>query len=352
MTKQELADQILDSLTVEDWEILEDRNSQVPVSAHNRETLLALRDTETEFDGEIEEERIEEAKALLGRFLEEHWAEQPAAHKYVTAASLALAFVLERPMHAWDAVHYAAAVQDEKVRYYCAYKEGGTICDHCPTRHMEEITPLREAKMAAVAEQYGDVSAEIMRTVFAAGFSDAGILPVEKIRCHEEVRKICEENRCRAYGRTWACPPAVGTLEECSRRVSAYRYMQLFSRAYRLEDEFDFDGMKDAMMAFKKAVDELAARLEEKGWSAGSQEQQEDGKSPAKLQLLSNESCTRCKTCTYPDAPCRFPDRLYHTIEGYGYYVSELAAQAGIPYMNGRSTVTFFGAVLYGNKDE
>ena len=63
--------------------------------------------------------------------------------------------------------------------------------------------------------------------------------------------------------------------------------------------------------------------------------------------ILSNEGCGRCKTCTYPDAPCRFPDKLYPSIEGFGFIVSELARQAGIRYNNGPDTVTFFGAVLF-----
>jgi hypothetical protein len=63
--------------------------------------------------------------------------------------------------------------------------------------------------------------------------------------------------------------------------------------------------------------------------------------------ILSNEGCGRCKVCTYPDAPCRFPDKLYPSIEGFGFIVSELANQAGIKYNNGPNTVTFFGAVVY-----
>ena len=63
--------------------------------------------------------------------------------------------------------------------------------------------------------------------------------------------------------------------------------------------------------------------------------------------LLSNEGCGRCETCTYPSAPCRFPDRLYHSIEGYGFAVNELAAEAGLRYNNGVNTVTFFGALLF-----
>ena len=62
--------------------------------------------------------------------------------------------------------------------------------------------------------------------------------------------------------------------------------------------------------------------------------------------------CGRCASCTYPDAPCRFPEELYHSLEGYGFNVSELAGQAGIRYMNGPSTVTFLGAVLYGTPEE
>jgi len=48
--------------------------------------------------------------------------------------------------------------------------------------------------------------------------------------------------------------------------------------------------------------------------------------------LLSNEGCIRCKSCTYPDAPCRFPDKLYPSLEGYGILVTELAKKAGLNF--------------------
>ncbi|HIV13348.1 MAG TPA: hypothetical protein IAA63_09455 [Candidatus Pullilachnospira stercoravium] len=53
-----------------------------------------------------------------------------------------------------------------------------------------------------------------------------------------------------------------------------------------------------------------------------------------------------CSECTYPEAPCRFPDRSHGSIEGYGIMVSDLANQAGINYINGANTVTYFGALL------
>ena len=63
--------------------------------------------------------------------------------------------------------------------------------------------------------------------------------------------------------------------------------------------------------------------------------------------LLSNEGCSRCQTCTYPESPCRYPEMLFPSLEGYGIYVSELAARASLSYNNGPNTVTYFGMLLY-----
>ena len=65
------------------------------------------------------------------------------------------------------------------------------------------------------------------------------------------------------------------------------------------------------------------------------------------LLILSAEGCCRCETCTYPDAPCRFPDTLYPSIESYCVEVNRLAKTAGINYINGANTVTYFGCIIY-----
>ena len=46
------------------------------------------------------------------------------------------------------------------------------------------------------------------------------------------------------------------------------------------------------------------------------------------------------------DAPCRYPESMFHSLEGYGFDVHLLAEAAGIKYNNGPNTVTYFGAVL------
>lgn len=137
---------------------------------------------------------------------------------------------------------------------------------------------------------------------------------------------------CRGYNASWACPPAVGTFEECKQRVEQYDHMLLFSGKFELEDSFDFQGMIDSMGWFKDMVDGLDHEV--KGVLN-------------RYQLLSNEGCGRCDSCTWPDAPCRFPDKLHHSIEGYGFQIDQLAKQARIQYNNGKNTVTYFGALLF-----
>jgi len=164
-----------------------------------------------------------------------------------------------------------------------------------------------------------------------SGLYESGYIPTDAITFYPEIRSICQGNTCRSYGTSWACPPAVGTLEECRQRVLQYDTMLLFSQKYTLEDAFDLESMVAGLHDFKKTVDRFQQNIA--------------GLLP-KFLLLSNEGCGRCDICTYPDSPCRFPQLLHHSLEGYGLIVSELAQAAKIRYNNGPNTVTYFGALL------
>lgn len=53
------------------------------------------------------------------------------------------------------------------------------------------------------------------------------------------------------------------------------------------------------------------------------------------------------KKCTYPTAPCRFPEKARSSAYANGISVVDLAKQLGINYKNGNNTVTYFSVVLY-----
>ena len=58
--------------------------------------------------------------------------------------------------------------------------------------------------------------------------------------------------------------------------------------------------------------------------------------------------CGVCDTCAKrTNEPCRFPEKAMPSLEAYGVNVSELARSAGMKYINGQNTVTYFGAVLF-----
>ena len=178
-----------------------------------------------------------------------------------------------------------------------------------------------------------DIYEKIKETAMQSGMWQTGLIDTHDLMFYPEIRKICKENTCRNYGTTWACPPAVGTIEECKKRVMQYEKMLLFSIKYNLKDSYDIEGMENALFSFKGSVDIFDEKLK---------------LFLSDYLLLSNEGCGRCKKCTYPDAPCRFPEHLHHSIEGYGFQIYELAKAAGIKYNNGENTVTFFGGLFLG----
>ena len=321
MKKSDLAADILASVKDSDGAVISD---------FNKEVLSELE--EAEFTGTVDDKAVETAKALLRTFLNDTWPEKPHAHRYVIGSCLALAFLFERPMHPREKVPFISRIEEQKEVFYCPNKEPGTVCDFCPALPMDPLKTMWDDQIEKTRAEFGENAALIRKEILAFGFQEAGVIPVTELAFHEDVRKLCEENQCRCYGTTWACPPAVGSLEECRGRVSSFNYLHLFSKAYVLEDSLDMRGMMNGMKDFKKTARKLDAALRS---------------NQGKRMILTNESCDRCADCTYPSKPCRFPKELQHSIEGYGFYVSELAEQAGIRYGYGAGTVTFFGAFLH-----
>lgn len=168
--------------------------------------------------------------------------------------------------------------------------------------------------------------------IHETGIYQYGFISPSEATFYDWVRDMCKDNKCGMYAATWACPPAVGTLDACRERCLQYDTMMIFSGLFSLNGPFDFEGMKKGVSGFKPMVRKLDDLI---------------GPLVGNRLVLSNEGCDTCERCTYPDAPCRFPDRLYHSMEGYGLVISDLAKKAGVKYNNGEGTMTFFGAILF-----
>lgn len=164
-----------------------------------------------------------------------------------------------------------------------------------------------------------------------SGFSHWGIFDVSALAFRPEVREMCAADKCARYGKTWSCPPACGTLEEIRAAASRFTWGVLLQTTAEMEDDFDVEAMMDAEKRQKKQLDAFVGAL--------------DAQEPR--LVMSAGTCTRCEACTYPDAPCRFPEKLYVSMEAYGLVVSEVCASAGVPYYYGPRTITYSGCILF-----
>lgn len=163
------------------------------------------------------------------------------------------------------------------------------------------------------------------------GFSYVGDLDATTIVAREEVRSDCAKNKCKVYDKNWSCPPACGTIDECAANMRKYHRGLILQTTGQLEDSFDFETMQETMENHSKNCNRFADYIYKSY--------------PGSLFLVAG-ACTRCKDCTYPDSPCRFPDAMNSSMEAYGIVVSDLCSANGIPYYHGPNTITYVGCVL------
>ncbi|MDO4323723.1 MAG: DUF2284 domain-containing protein [Lachnospiraceae bacterium] len=155
-------------------------------------------------------------------------------------------------------------------------------------------------------------------------------LPASEIEFSERARYICE-TECPRYGKSWACPPGVGTVEECREICRGYDEVFVFTTIAEVQD---IENMEETL-ATRSGHEEVTRQIRDIFQEFSFQ-----------TLAMSGDSCAICGECAYPDAPCRHPDQMISCIEGYGVLVPLLAEKAGIVFDNGSNIVTWFGSVL------
>ena len=172
---------------------------------------------------------------------------------------------------------------------------------------------------------------KLLKALDGRAFQTA-VIETENIIFSEDAINACAANVCRQYNACWSCPPASGGLAVHKQRINSYSKALIFTTKWQLEDPYDYPGMMDAKLGHDKitqAVHDAFGKV-----------------SP----VYGAGSCSLCEQCAYPQ-PCRFPERIFPSIEGAGIMVSELSRHSGINYINGENTVTYFSLVLLDKKE-
>ncbi len=128
------------------------------------------------------------------------------------------------------------------------------------------------------------------------------------------------------------CPPACGSLAENAEKLRAYRWGIIVQTTAQLEDDFDIETMQEAARLQHHVPLKLSSIIQ----------------SYLYLHFPSSGGGFFCEACTYPGAPCRFPDKAMPSMEAFGLLVSDVCADNGIPYYYGPGTLTYTGCYLLG----
>lgn len=163
------------------------------------------------------------------------------------------------------------------------------------------------------------------------GFSAWVPLDVSTIELKQEVRDMCAVNSCGQYGKRWSCPPGCGTLEECAERIQGCTHGILVQTYGEIEDGFDFEAMMEIESDHKKHFTQMYALLGQQG---------------EKVLAIGAGCCTQCAKCSYPDEPCRFPEKMVSSMEAYGMLVLEICKANGLTYYYGPEKMAYTSCFL------
>ena len=146
------------------------------------------------------------------------------------------------------------------------------------------------------------------------------------------VRWVCE-NECPRFGRTWACPPGVGTVESCRSRCLNYENCLVIATATEVEDISDMTETLATRGGHEALTNEVREFFREQG---------------AEPYILSTESCALCHRCAYLDGePCRYPEKMHPCLESHGINLISTLENLGLEYQYGGNVVTWYSLLFF-----
>ena len=148
----------------------------------------------------------------------------------------------------------------------------------------------------------------------------------------DRIRWICE-HECPMYGKTWACPPGVGSVEHCKAKCHSYKDCLMIATITEVQDISDISETLATRPAHEKITDEVRDLMRQQG---------------IEPYILSTEACAACDRCAILDGqPCRLPETMHPCVESHGINVLGLLDDLGLSFQYGENVVTWFSLLFY-----
>ena len=148
----------------------------------------------------------------------------------------------------------------------------------------------------------------------------------------QRVRWICE-HECPMYGKSWACPPGVGSVEECQDKCLGYGSCLMMATITEVTDISDIHETLSTRGGHEKLTNQVRDLFREQG---------------IQPYILSTEACAVCSRCAIEDGlPCRMPGKMHPCVESHGINILALLDDRGLAFQYGENVVTWFSLLFF-----
>ena len=148
----------------------------------------------------------------------------------------------------------------------------------------------------------------------------------------QRIRYICQ-HECPMYDKTWACPPAVGSVEECEKKCLGFHRCLLIGTVTEVGDISDINETLATRPEHERITNQVRDLLRQQGiWP----------------YILSTEACTVCDRCAWLDGlPCRLPGKMHPCIESHGINIIPTLEKLGLDFQYGENIVTWYSLLFF-----
>ena len=175
------------------------------------------------------------------------------------------------------------------------------------------------------------------KAILEAGLSELPLylyadIDPQALEFAQRIRWICQ-HECPMYGKSWACPPGVGDVNECADICKSYVNCLLISTITEVSDITNLQETLATRPDHETVTNEVRELFRAQG---------------IEPYILSTEACAACQRCAILDGePCRHPDRMHPCVESHGINILPTLEELGIPFQYGENVVTWISLLFY-----
>ncbi|MBQ3252264.1 MAG: DUF2284 domain-containing protein [Oscillospiraceae bacterium] len=154
----------------------------------------------------------------------------------------------------------------------------------------------------------------------------------KELEFSSRIRWICE-HECPMYGKTWACPPGVGSVDDCQAKCLRYSNCLMIGT---ITEAADISNMEDALKTrpeHEKLTNQIREFFREQN---------------IEPYILSTEACAVCDRCAIADGlPCRKPERMHPCLESHGINLIPTLDGLDLEFQYGGDVITWYSLLFF-----